>query len=98
MHMYRVKKETADIWRVMAMNSGMVTGLAYSPAEHMAATVGLDGKLRVWQRTASGATPGKGGLPATIWRCLITSTYKGMSLFSSTACCATSEHQETFSH
>jgi hypothetical protein len=57
---------------------GLVTGLSYSPCEHIAATVGLDGKLRIWQRTAAAAAPGKAVTPRAIWSCLSTATYKGM--------------------
>ena len=58
-----------------------MTGLAYSPREHMAATVSGDGRLAVWQRSAAQRGPSAAHMPATTWRCLFTTAYRGAALW-----------------
>ncbi|CAL5220765.1 g2829 [Coccomyxa viridis] len=53
-----------------------VTGLAYSPREHMAASVSGDGRLAIWQRIAAKGGPSAAHMPSTTWRCFSTSTYR----------------------
>ena len=54
-----------------------VTGLAYSPKDHMAASVSGDGRLAIWQRVAARPGPSAAHTPSTTWRCFSTSTYRG---------------------
>lgn len=53
----------------------LVSGLAYHPSEHIAATTGLDGVLSIWRRGAPNKRPDKA--PAA-WRCTSTAAYKGV--------------------
>jgi hypothetical protein len=57
----------ADVFR------GKVTGLAYHPSEDIAATVGLEGKLRLWVLTKRPNGPHKG----RHWHCKATTSYQG---------------------
>ena len=54
-----------------------VTGLAYSPKDHVAASVSGDGRLAIWQRVAARPGPSAEHTPSTTWRCFCTSTYRG---------------------
>ncbi|CAL8472222.1 g11764 [Coccomyxa elongata] len=56
--------------------SGLVTGLAYNPSEHVAATVGKDGVLSIWRRASSKHSD---KAPAA-WRCTSTASYKGQPM------------------
>ena len=51
-----------------------MSGLAYHPSEHIAATTGVDGVLSIWRRGAANKRPDKA--PAA-WRCTSTAAYKG---------------------
>lgn len=62
-----------------------MTGLAYHPRQHMAATTSTDGSLRIWAQSPArrrAATAGIKGqppaaAPAATWRCLSSSAYQG---------------------
>ncbi len=56
------------------MCRGVVSGLAYHPSKHIAATTGVDGVLSMWRRSAAGKRSEKA--PAA-WRCTSTAAYKG---------------------
>lgn len=57
-----------------------MSGLAYHPSEHVAATTGADGVLSIWRQDTVSKRPDKA--PAA-WRCSSTASYKGVN---STAC------------
>ena len=63
-----------------------VTGLAYSPKDHMAASVSGDGRLAIWQRVAARPGPSAAHTPSTTWRCFSTSTYRGTVVVTKAAC------------
>ena len=62
-----------------------MTGLAYHPHEHVAATTSSDGGLRLWERQApresgggkGGAAAAGGAAQGATWRCLSSSAYQG---------------------
>ena len=90
---------------------GAVTGLAYHPSQHMAATTSADGSLRIWAQSPARkrAAEGKGQPPAPVaaatWRCLSSSAYQGEQISCRTSlhprlvvCCRRTPHVQLASH